>query len=97
MSQPPSRKTVCSGERPAKRRTDYKAPEDMKLDPSKKPAHMDIIESNGGKDTVLKGIYVIDGDTLKVCFAPPGDKRPTEFTTAGGSGEQLVVLKRDKK
>src|SRR5205814_10265167 len=36
MTQPTSRKTVCSGERPAKRRTDYKAPEDMKLDPSKK-------------------------------------------------------------
>ena len=33
MSQPASGKSVCSGERPAKRRTDYKAPEDMKLDP----------------------------------------------------------------
>ena len=36
MTQPSIGKSVCSGERPAKRRTDYKAPEDMKLDPSRK-------------------------------------------------------------
>src|SRR5438874_5302776 len=54
-----------------------------KLDPSKKPAHMDIIESSGGKDVVLQGIYALDGDNLKVCFAPPGEKRPTEFVTQG--------------
>ena len=35
MSQPTSGKSICSGERPAKRRTDYKAPEDMKLNPQK--------------------------------------------------------------
>ena len=68
-----------------------------KLDPSKKPAHIDIIESSGGKDAVIKGIYAFDGDNLKVCFAPPGEKRPTEFVTQGGSSEQMVVLKRDKQ
>jgi cyclophilin family peptidyl-prolyl cis-trans isomerase len=36
MSQPVGGKSVCSGERPTKRRTDYKAPEDMKLDPERK-------------------------------------------------------------
>ena len=36
MTESVSGKSVCSGERPAKRRTDYKAAEDMKLDPSRK-------------------------------------------------------------
>ena len=35
MTEPTTRKSVCSGERPAKRRTDYKAAEDMKLDTTK--------------------------------------------------------------
>src|SRR5437899_487252 len=41
-----------------------------KLDASKKPAHMDILESSGGKDVVFQGIYALDGDDLKICFAP---------------------------
>jgi uncharacterized protein (TIGR03067 family) len=65
-----------------------------KLDPAKKPAHIDITENSGG---TLKGIYMFEGDNLKVCFAAPGEKRPTEFVTAGGSSEMLVVMKRDKK
>ena len=52
---------------------------------------------SGGKDVVFQGIYALDGDDLKICFAPPGEKRPTEFVTQGGSSEQLVVLKRDKQ
>ena len=36
MTQSNEGKSVCTGERPAKRRTDYRAPEDMKLDPKKK-------------------------------------------------------------
>jgi uncharacterized protein (TIGR03067 family) len=68
-----------------------------KLDTSKKPRHMDIIEiDGGGKENVLKGIYVLEGDTLKVCFAPPGEKRPTEFATQLGSSEQLAIMKREK-
>jgi uncharacterized protein (TIGR03067 family) len=69
---------------------------DYKLDPSKKPKHMDITANEGGKEQLLKGIYALDGDDLKVCFAAPGEKRPTEFKTQGGSSEQLVVMKRDK-
>jgi uncharacterized protein (TIGR03067 family) len=69
----------------------------FKLDPSKKPAHMDIIDTNGGKEVIIKGIYVFEDDKLKICWAPPGDKRPTEFKTELGSSEQMVVLKRDKQ
>jgi uncharacterized protein (TIGR03067 family) len=68
-----------------------------KLDASKKPKHMDIVISDGGKELVLKGIYALDGDELKVCFGGPADNRPTEFKSAGGSNEQMVVMKRDKQ
>jgi cyclophilin family peptidyl-prolyl cis-trans isomerase len=35
MTHSPAGKSVCTGERPAKRRTDYTAAEDLKLDPKK--------------------------------------------------------------
>lgn len=43
------------------------------------------------------GIYMLDGDTLKFCFAAPGQERPTEFTAPEGSQRTLSVWKRDKK
>ena len=68
-----------------------------KLDASKKPKHMDILVNEGGKELVIMGIYELDGDTLKVCFGGPTDKRPNELKTQGGSNEQLVVMKREKQ
>ncbi|MDZ4818747.1 MAG: hypothetical protein SGJ20_07225 [Planctomycetota bacterium] len=37
------------------------------------------------RDKTLAGIYELDGDTLIVCFAKPGEPRPTEFTTQHGT------------
>lgn len=69
----------------------------QKLDPSKSPKTLDVTLTEGPhKGTVMLGIYVISGDTLKVCFDPEGKKRPTEFKTASGS-QTLVVHKRVKK
>jgi uncharacterized protein (TIGR03067 family) len=70
---------------------------DYKLDPSKKPPHIDIVETNGGKENLIKGIYMVDDKQLKVCFAPPGEKRPTELKSELGSSEMFAVLKRDKQ
>jgi uncharacterized protein (TIGR03067 family) len=67
-----------------------------KLDSAKKPKHIDFLVNEGGKEAVLKGIYALDGDTLKICFAPPGDKRPTELRSELGSSEMSVVMKRAK-
>ena len=44
----------------------------------------------------LKGIYVLTGDTYKVCFGAPGKTRPTEFSTKAGGGQRLLVMKRAK-
>jgi uncharacterized protein (TIGR03067 family) len=66
----------------------------IKLDATKKPKHVDAVASDGQS---LTGIYQIDGDTMKVCFAPGGKDRPTEFKTKEGTGQLLISYKRSKK
>jgi uncharacterized protein (TIGR03067 family) len=69
------------------------------LDPTKKPKAMDLQHDAGLlRDKTWKAIYQVDGGDLKICYAEAdsGKDRPTEFTTALGSGFLLTVLKRDK-
>ena len=66
-----------------------------KIDPSTKPKKMETTASNGPyKDQEILGIYEIDGDTLKICYAPPGKERPTEFKSKEGAGCILTVHKK---
>ena len=68
------------------------------IDPSKKPKAIDYEMTDGPtKGKTHLGIYELDGDTVKFCFASPGKDRPTEFTSKEGSGNTLSVWKRDKK
>ncbi|MFL5338593.1 MAG: TIGR03067 domain-containing protein [Gemmataceae bacterium] len=68
------------------------------VDPSKKPKTIDYAVTGGfAKGKTELGIYEIDGDTVKFCFASPGKERPTDFTTKPGSGRTLSVWKREKK
>ena len=68
-----------------------------KLDPTKKPKQIEAVRTKGPeKGQKMVGIYELDGDTFKVCFAAPGKDRPTEFKSAAGSGHRLLVLKREK-
>jgi uncharacterized protein (TIGR03067 family) len=70
----------------------------IKIDPSKKPKEMDATTGSGpDKGKIWQGIYKLRGDTYKVCFAPPGKDRPTEFSSKAGSGHLLQVWKREKK
>jgi uncharacterized protein (TIGR03067 family) len=69
----------------------------FKLDPTTKPKGIDIIPSDGPeKGKTQLGIYLFEGDTLKICGADADKERPKEFTTKKGSGQMVVVLKRAK-
>jgi uncharacterized protein (TIGR03067 family) len=40
------------------------------------------------------GIYAFEGEILQLCYTMPGFARPTDFTSARGSGAFLITLKR---
>ncbi len=65
----------------------------IKLDATKKPKQMDATD----REKVMLGIYKLDGDRYKVCFAPTGKPRPSEFASKPGSGNLLQVWKRKKE
>jgi uncharacterized protein (TIGR03067 family) len=69
------------------------------IDPTKKPKAVDLTVTEGqDKGKTLLGIYEFSGDdTRKVCLAPAGKGRPTEFAAPSGSGHILAVLQRVKK
>jgi len=68
------------------------------IDATKNPKTVDSLQSEGpdaGKTAL--GIYeIIDDNTKRACWAPPGKERPTEFTSKPGSGHLLQVWKREK-
>jgi uncharacterized protein (TIGR03067 family) len=69
----------------------------FRIDPTKKPKTIDYTMTEGPtKGKTQLGIYELDGDTVKFCFAAPGKERPTEFTAAEGSHRTLSVWKRKK-
>jgi uncharacterized protein (TIGR03067 family) len=68
------------------------------LDPSRKPKAINTWDQDGPyEDQTVPGIYDLDGDTLKVCFARPGAERPKEFTTKAGPGFVFCVYKRQTR
>lgn len=66
------------------------------LDSSKAPKEIDLFFPDPpNADQVHRGIYVLDGDTFKVCKAQAaGQPRPTEFRTRPNTGVFLVTWKR---
>jgi uncharacterized protein (TIGR03067 family) len=67
-----------------------------KFDPSKKPAQVDAMVTEGdGKGNTMLGIYELTGDTLKVCFDPNGKERPTSLQAKGS--QMSATVQREKK
>jgi len=67
------------------------------FDPTKKPKTIDFTPTDGeGKGDHYLGIYEIGENTRKLCFAPAGKERPTEFASKPGSEHILVAFEREK-
>jgi uncharacterized protein (TIGR03067 family) len=68
------------------------------IDATKNPKTVDIeITAGAYKGVVYLGIYELDGDTLRICFALPDRAvRPTEFSASKGTIRALTEFKREK-
>jgi uncharacterized protein (TIGR03067 family) len=67
------------------------------IDPKKKPKIIEFTPTEGGgKGNKHLGIYELGANTRKLCFAPPGSERPTEFSAKPGNKYILVTFERVK-
>ena len=67
------------------------------IDPTKKPKTIDVVPLDGeDKGKTIPGIYMLDGDKLKLCFADKTPDRPKEFTGKADSKAILFVLQKAK-
>ena len=67
------------------------------IDVDKEPKHINLIGTEGeNKGKPAQGIYLLDGDTLKICYTLPGKDRPTAFESKPGSAATLVIWQRAK-
>jgi uncharacterized protein (TIGR03067 family) len=62
------------------------------LDPTQNPRHYNRLYGEG---TPREGIYVLEGNTLKICLAEIGKPRPTSLATKPGDGTSLLIYKRE--
>jgi uncharacterized protein (TIGR03067 family) len=68
----------------------------IKVNPAAKPKTLDGTFTSGDKKGKSQlAIYSLEGATLKICSSLSGKERPKEFTGKAGSGNLLIVLKRD--
>jgi uncharacterized protein (TIGR03067 family) len=69
----------------------------FKIDATKMPKEIDIMDESGVKNDQTKlGIYELGVDTYKYCLAPAGKPRPTELKSIAGRGHILGVSNRAK-
>lgn len=70
----------------------------FQVDASKKPHTIDLdIKSGPDKGKKQPGVYSLEGDTLKVCFAHAGETERPKEVAAKAEKTIYTVLKREKK
>ena len=70
---------------------------DFKLDAKATPVVISMTGKEGAaKGLETSGIIEVKGDDLKLCYAFPGEKRPTEFAAKKDTKNLYFVLKRMK-
>jgi uncharacterized protein (TIGR03067 family) len=67
-----------------------------RLDPTKSPKEIDLTIEQGDRTFVLKGIYLLEGDSLTICQGGPDDARPKKFASEAGPAFGVLRLKREK-
>lgn len=70
----------------------------FRLDPTKDPRQIDLIvtQSPDGMwdGQTIRGIYQLQGDTLRCCSSLPNHPRPQGFSPVEGSSQMSMVLRR---
>jgi uncharacterized protein (TIGR03067 family) len=66
----------------------------FKLDENKTPKEID---STSKEKVTMLGIYRMDDNGYKICFAPAGKPRPTDFGSQPGSGNILQSWGREQR
>lgn len=76
--------------------------DDIVLDRSKTPGHLDSTRPLRGEKQTMVGIYKIEGDILTICFSrgadrTPSTERPKAFESDAKTKTDMLVLKRKPK
>jgi uncharacterized protein (TIGR03067 family) len=71
----------------------------LKLDPSKNPKELDMIQKQpDGTEKVIKGIYTFENNHFKMCRGlDASQERPTQFATWPDTGYFVVTWKKQVK
>jgi uncharacterized protein (TIGR03067 family) len=71
----------------------------LKLDPSKNPKELDMIQKQAdGSEKVIKGIYTFENDHFKMCRGlDASHERPTQFATWPDTGYFVVTWKKQSE
>jgi uncharacterized protein (TIGR03067 family) len=64
----------------------------LKVNPKKQPKELDAVPLLFGGRGASPGIYVLEGNTLKICLPRLGNQRPANFNTQNGNGNRNYVI-----